>query len=41
MKFGVYRTLATMGILLKTLGVALPKEVSRKPNTFQQLNRRF
>ena len=40
-KFGVYRTLATMGVLLKTIGVALPREASRRPNSFRRLERRW
>jgi len=40
-KFGVYRTLATMGVLLKTMGVPLPREATRPPNSFRRLERRW
>lgn len=40
-KFGVYRTLATMGVLLKTMGVPTPAEATRKPNSFRRLERRW
>lgn len=40
-KFGVYRTLATMGVLLRTMGVPAPAEATRKPNSFRRLERRW
>jgi adhesin transport system outer membrane protein len=40
-KFGVYRTLATMGVLLQTMGVPAPAEATRKPNSFRRLERRW
>jgi outer membrane protein, adhesin transport system len=40
-KFGVYRTLASMGVLLKTMGVSAPAEATRKPNSFRRLERRW
>jgi adhesin transport system outer membrane protein len=40
-KFGVYRTLATMGMLLQTMGVPAPAEATRKPNSFRRLERRW
>jgi adhesin transport system outer membrane protein len=38
-KFGVFRTLATMGVLLQTMGVPAPAEATRKPNSFRRLER--